>query len=955
MKKITIKNLYIKLQNSRTRKKNTMQLLFLALVFFACSFPTHAQSCDCGDGLTPGTAFTSLSDALNVSAAGSYQFNVDGQTFTTYVTADGYVQIAIDFGYGIGNLPQGNSLFEEMEGERGILNPLILAALTDIGEVRITHSGNGLDVTTTDSTIITRVQANHTLHMGFSDNEINDSWTGTNAHYMTIDATCDLTGSSSFVYTLTRLHENVAYTCGISDGIDWRPSTNMQRVSGSLGEIGDDDSMIIWVKGSNAPCGSTAALINSTSIKDDFMNTPYEVPVVGNVSTNDVGDDSASQSFALDGASGGMDTSEGTVAMDAGGSYTFTPAGGFSGETSFDYMICDVVDPTACKVSTVYLEVFPAIDPENPLIVANLDAHKIKADLFATGNVMSNDLDPDMMMPSITTMLDEEVVPGVDESGNLVAAAGFLTLNSDGNYSFEPSPGFTGVVRQSYTICNASAPAVCDESELIIAVLPDCKNTTFANDDATITDAGVSVEGDILTNDTDSEGDMQEISSFLTDSDGDGKGDMPGTIGMPITVGGTNDTGTPVADAGTLTLNADGTYDYEPAIGFAGNVIVPYIACDNASEVACEEATLVITVLGVKRDYGDAPAMYPVAWHRALTDNIGDDGVLDGTTDVWLGAKADFEVAQSVDEEAMGDDNDDAITFGSAPGQFPISGPPNTDYDVNIELNSVSPDFVFYGLWVDWDTDGTYDDFYSGSKTTDGTSTSTAVATITTPAVVGPAVNVRLRADDDPLMVADYIGGKTNGEVEDYQALLVLPVELTYFDGRAQDCHVQLKWISETEKAFNAYEVEWSGDGASYQTIKVIEGKGGTSFQTYRYTDEGASAVNYYRLKMVDQDGSFAYSKSVTVRTGCGEGYNTAIYPNPLEMSQGTVNVRFYTERELITMSVVDMLGRVVKQVRLNTQRNWNTTGLDITDLQAGTYTLFIEGKRISKRLVILK
>jgi len=221
--------------------------------------------------------------------------------------------------------------------------------------------------------------------------------------------------------------------------------------------------------------------------------------------------------------------------------------------------------------------------------------------------------------------------------------------------------------------------------------------------------------------------------------------------------------------------------------------------------------------------------------------------------------------------------------------------------------------------------------------------------------IVGPAVNVRLRADDDPLVMADHTGGKTNGEVEDYQVSLALPVELTYFGGKPQDCDVKLKWISETEKLFDSYEVEWSGNGASYQTVKVIAGKGGASVQTYNYTDEGASAINYYRLKMIDQDGTFAYSKSITVKTGCGYGNRTNIYPNPIEMGQGTVNVRFYTERDLITLSVVNMLGSVVKQVKLNTQRNWNTADLDIRDLQAGTYTIFIEGKRISKRLVILK
>jgi len=91
-----------------------------------------------------------------------------------------------------------------------------------------------------------------------------------------------------------------------------------------------------------------------------------------------------------------------------------------------------------------------------------------------------------------------------------------------------------------------------------------------------------------------------------------------------------------VANAGDLVLNSDGTYTFTPSIDFVGNIIITYTVCDNATDVACDQATLSISVLNAERDYGDVSSIYPVAWHRALTDS-DDDNVLDGTTDVWLG------------------------------------------------------------------------------------------------------------------------------------------------------------------------------------------------------------------------------------------------------------------------------------------------------------------------------
>ena len=154
--------------------------------------------------------------------------------------------------------------------------------------------------------------------------------------------------------------------------------------------------------------------------------------------------------------------------------------------------------------------------------------------------------------------------------------------------------------------------------------------------------------------------------------------------------------------------------------------------------------------------------------------------------------KTDLESSST--DHGIGDQFDDAISFGSNPGQFPLYAEPGESYVVNITVNSSQPDMVYYGMWIDWDEDGVYDDFYTGSQQT--ASPATATTTITAPANVGNSVNVRLRADDNPFTETDFSGGKTNGEAEDFQALIVLPVELTQFNGRPNGCLVDLQWYT---------------------------------------------------------------------------------------------------------------------------------------------------------------
>ena len=118
---------------------------------------------------------------------------------------------------------------------------------------------------------------------------------------------------------------------------------------------------------------------------------------------------------------------------------------------------------------------------------------------------------------------------------------GSVTLNPDGTYTYDPDPDFVGEDTFEYEVCDEGGN--CTTAVVTIEVLPEnTPNTTFADDDLSVTNVNTSVSGNWEANDNDPEGDNQGMATEVTP-----------------------------ASNGTLTLNPDGTYDYTPAPDFIGN------------------------------------------------------------------------------------------------------------------------------------------------------------------------------------------------------------------------------------------------------------------------------------------------------------------------------------------------------------------------------------------------
>ena len=180
-----------------------------------------------------------------------------------------------------------------------------------------------------------------------------------------------------------------------------------------------------------------------------------------------------------------------------------------------------------------------------------------------------------------------------------------------------------------------------------------------------------------------------------------------------------------------------------------------------------------------------------------------------------------------------------------------------------------------------------------------------------------------------------------------------LPVELSEFKVIGAGCTIQLSWIAESEENFAYYEVQKSTDGTTFETIEVIEGLGNTPTQHYRYDDIKADGLNYYRLRMVDNDGTEKYSTTINAKTNCGDDKGLTIYPNPIDTGSDLLSVKFYSDRKDIQLVISDMLGRKVKVLSLEVEEDWNTVSIDISNLPAGTYHLLQTGNGDNQKFVV--
>jgi hypothetical protein len=185
-----------------------------------------------------------------------------------------------------------------------------------------------------------------------------------------------------------------------------------------------------------------------------------------------------------------------------------------------------------------------------------------------------------------------------------------------------------------------------------------------------------------------------------------------------------------------------------------------------------------------------------------------------------------------------------------------------------------------------------------------------------------------------------------------------LPVKLSNFAATLLDNQVQLNWQTAQEQNSSHFEIERSANGRNFDVIGRVNALGNSNtIANYTLNDKLNTAIIaspnvYYRLKSVDIDGTFSYSKIISIYLK-KTNESLLVYPNP---AKEDLNVQaLCLKNAKATMQMIDANGKIIWQKEINMLNGKNNFQIDVSKLIAGMYYLKIKGEDITLEKTFLK
>lgn len=189
------------------------------------------------------------------------------------------------------------------------------------------------------------------------------------------------------------------------------------------------------------------------------------------------------------------------------------------------------------------------------------------------------------------------------------------------------------------------------------------------------------------------------------------------------------------------------------------------------------------------------------------------------------------------------------------------------------------------------------------------------------------------------VLVRTVVSGVSPQYITPFNPEQIIPVELISFSAKVVNGQVLLNWTSASEKNNLGFEIEKFFSDQWYK-IGFVEGKGTTTNQSsYSFVDKNLKQGTFsYRLKQIDFDGSFSYSKAVDVSVELPNQFALEQnYPNPFNPTT-TIEYRL-PEKSNITLKIYDVLGReIVTLVNEEKEAGIYRIDFDASKLTSGVY-----------------
>ncbi|WP_159470165.1 GEVED domain-containing protein [Dyadobacter sp. 3J3] len=369
------------------------------------------------------------------------------------------------------------------------------------------------------------------------------------------------------------------------------------------------------------------------------------------------------------------------------------------------------------------------------------------------------------------------------------------------------------------------------------------------------------------------------------------------------------------------------------AINTAGGSVAPIVEDNQVTVTIKAGETVHVEFVNEGRDYGDAPDSYG-------TQKASGGASHKVTNLLTLGSSVDPELDGAPGEAATGDNgatSDDENGISTFPA---ISGGANkaiTNYTVNVSVKNATTATAKLCGWIDWNSNGTFE-AGEGVCTTSGPG-SIAATLVWPAATLGGSAGVtgvyaRFRLTTGTLTTASAKGAVADGEVEDYFIAFVnpLPVKLMTFEGVIQEQNVTLSWVTTAETNADHFEIEHSLNGKIWNLAGTVAARGESNVQV-NYSFEHKTPVNVenlYRLKMVDTDQTYAYSRIISIRSK--DFSDLYAYPNPF------TNELHFSGSDVTQIAVFDAGGTLRLKKDLNDKNE-----VDLKNLVPGKYLLKIQ------------
>lgn len=170
-----------------------------------------------------------------------------------------------------------------------------------------------------------------------------------------------------------------------------------------------------------------------------------------------------------------------------------------------------------------------------------------------------------------------------------------------------------------------------------------------------------------------------------------------------------------------------------------------------------------------------------------------------------------------------------------------------------------------------------------------------------------------------------------------------LPVEMEYFTAENKGESVILNWHTASEQNASHFLIQRSKGGKTFKNIGRRKAQGTTTEPTdYSYPDDNPAKTNYYRLKQVDFDGSYEYSKVISVSSK--ESTHDGIQLTTRSAKNGIIGKVQVGQKGRYQLKVINSKGQMVQSQAYPLEKGQNTLKVHLNDHSPGIYFLTIRG-----------